>query len=237
LNGFAGEFLLLTGAFQRGWSEAPEGLGSQLLWIAVLSTLGVVLGAWYMLYLVQRVFFGPLKEPVIDHGPITHGFSAEQTHAHSAVRVHHEPAQGDAEHVHAHTAGHEDRADGHHDHAHDTRPPLPPGPIDMTLREVLALAPLVVLMFWIGLYPKFFLDHIAPAVNPIAGQVSGHVYAQHGPPLVPESDKPRVARPESAKGVAELSRGSFPSMSVSQVNLPRPSLRSGRATQSAEARP
>ena len=30
--------------------------------IAVLAVSGVVLGAWYMLWLVQRVFFGPLKE-------------------------------------------------------------------------------------------------------------------------------------------------------------------------------
>ena len=237
LNGFAGEFLLLAGAFQRGWSGAPEGLGSQLLWIAVLSTLGVVLGAWYMLYLVQRVFFGPLKEPVIDHGPLSQGYSAEQPHAHSAVRVHHEPGQGDAEHVHVHTAGHDDRAGSHHGDSHDTRTPLAPGPIDMTLREVLALAPLVVLMFWIGLYPKFFLDHLAPAVNPIASQVSEHVYAQHGPPLVPESAQPRVARPESAKGVAERSRGSFAPLSIGQVDSSRPSLRSGRATQTAEARP
>ena len=31
--------------------------------IAVLAVSGVILGAWYMLWLVQRVFFGPLKEP------------------------------------------------------------------------------------------------------------------------------------------------------------------------------
>ncbi len=31
--------------------------------IAVLAVSGVVLGAWYMLWLVQRVFFGPLREP------------------------------------------------------------------------------------------------------------------------------------------------------------------------------
>jgi len=64
LNGFAGEFPLLLGAFQRGWAEgAPAELAWQLKAISVLAVLGVVLGAWYMLWLVERVFFGPLKEP------------------------------------------------------------------------------------------------------------------------------------------------------------------------------
>jgi NADH-quinone oxidoreductase subunit M len=154
LNGFAGEFLLLNGAFQRGWSGSPEGLGSQLLWIAVLSTLGVVLGAWYMLYLVQRVFFGPLKEPVVGHSPITHGASAEDADDHKR-------------------------------------------PIDMTPREVLALAPLLVLIFWIGLYPKFFLDRLAPAMDPIGREVNEHVYSAYGPPQIPESEGPLVAAGEA----------------------------------------
>ena len=59
--------------FQRAWAGAPTALGSQLLWIAVLAVFGVVLGAWYMLWLVQRVFFGPLKEPVLDHMADSHG--------------------------------------------------------------------------------------------------------------------------------------------------------------------
>lgn len=66
LNGFAGEFLLLAGMFQRAWETMSVDyyeLGPQLMFIAVLAVLGVVLGAWYMLWLVQRVFFGPLKEP------------------------------------------------------------------------------------------------------------------------------------------------------------------------------
>ena len=43
-------------------SGAPELFGRQFMLFAVLSVFGVVLGAWYMLYLVQRVFFGPLRE-------------------------------------------------------------------------------------------------------------------------------------------------------------------------------
>jgi NADH-quinone oxidoreductase subunit M len=63
LNGFAGEFPLLLGMFQRGWS-GDELIGQdQLRWIAVLAVTGVVLNAWYMLWLVKRILFGPLREP------------------------------------------------------------------------------------------------------------------------------------------------------------------------------
>jgi NADH-quinone oxidoreductase subunit M len=47
-GGFVGEFLILLGTFQ----VAP--------WAAVLSGLGVVLGAVYMLTLCRRILFGPL---------------------------------------------------------------------------------------------------------------------------------------------------------------------------------
>lgn len=63
LNGFAGEVLVLLGMFQRAWSQSIVGWQPLLVAIAVLAVSGVVLGAWYMLHLVQRVFFGPLKEP------------------------------------------------------------------------------------------------------------------------------------------------------------------------------
>lgn len=63
LNGFAGEFLLLLGMFQRAWAEGPLADAWQLRVISVLAVSGVVLGAWYMLKLVQDVFFGPLREP------------------------------------------------------------------------------------------------------------------------------------------------------------------------------
>lgn len=47
-NGFVGEFLVLLGTFK---SNLP-------LWIAVAATTCVVLGAAYMLWMVQKVFFG-----------------------------------------------------------------------------------------------------------------------------------------------------------------------------------
>ncbi len=48
LNGFVGEFLILVGTFQR------------YPWAAVIATSGVILSAVYMLWMVRRVFFGPI---------------------------------------------------------------------------------------------------------------------------------------------------------------------------------
>ena len=116
MNGFTGEFLLLAGMFQRAFqtpmvtsAESVLDLVRQLRIIAVLAVLGVVLGAWYMLWLVQRVFFGPLKEPASeDEGNPVH---------------------------------------------------------DMTWREIVALAPLAVLVIWIGLQPGIFLEPMRKDLN------------------------------------------------------------------------
>ncbi len=83
-NGFAGEFLILTGMFQRGWLQTPAGLHNELLLIAVIAVPGVVLGAWYMLWLVQRVFFGPLREPELDVAGSGH--DAAHAEPHYAIR-------------------------------------------------------------------------------------------------------------------------------------------------------
>src|SRR5439155_16464887 len=48
LNGFVGEFLILLGTFKAN----P--------WAGVLAVSGVVLGAVYMLWMYQRVIFGPI---------------------------------------------------------------------------------------------------------------------------------------------------------------------------------
>jgi NADH-quinone oxidoreductase subunit M len=49
LNGFIGEFLILIGAFTRNWR-----------WAAFAAT-GVILSAVYMLWMVQRAFYGPVS--------------------------------------------------------------------------------------------------------------------------------------------------------------------------------
>jgi NADH-quinone oxidoreductase subunit M len=111
LNGFAGEFLLLMGMFQRAFGAASGEWALHYRVISVFAASGVILSAWYMLFLVKRVFFGPLKER--KHG----------------------------------------------------------GPIaDLSLREVLALVPLCVVIVWIGVQPKFFLDRMAPSIDQLARQ-------------------------------------------------------------------
>lgn len=50
-NGFVGEFLILLGV----WKSNPA--------FAILAATGVIFGAVYMLWMVQRVMFGPLNNP------------------------------------------------------------------------------------------------------------------------------------------------------------------------------
>ncbi|MGE5195466.1 MAG: complex I subunit 4 family protein [Deltaproteobacteria bacterium] len=101
LNGFTGEVTSLMGMFQYNRLYATLGL------------TGIILGAWYMLWLVQRTFFGRLREPVLE---------------------------------------------GHGDH-------MPPG--DLSAREILALAPILVLIVWIGIYPQFFTSRMEPSINQV----------------------------------------------------------------------
>ena len=59
LNGFVGEFLILSSTFtgvSRGW--------------AIAATVGVILGAAYMLWLVQRLFYGPQSELASTKPPV-----------------------------------------------------------------------------------------------------------------------------------------------------------------------
>ena len=100
LNGFIGEFTILVGAFLANWR-----------W-AVWACLGIVLGAAYMLWLYQRVFFGEIK--------------------------------------------------------HDENRALE----DVNLREILTLAPLIVLCLWIGVYPKPFFAMTAKSTEKIVAAVS-----------------------------------------------------------------
>jgi NADH-quinone oxidoreductase subunit M len=129
LNGFAGELLVLIGMFQRAFAESGGDPTWQFRAIAVLAVSGVILGAWYMLWLVQRVFFGPLREP---HAPADQEGSAVNGHA--VVR-------------------------------------------DLSWREILSLAPLAVIALWIGLYPKFFLDRMAPSLTEISAAAQEPVRA------------------------------------------------------------
>ncbi len=51
LNGFVGEFPILVGTFQASPTAA------------IVGALGMILGAYYLLLMLQKVIFGPLREP------------------------------------------------------------------------------------------------------------------------------------------------------------------------------
>ncbi len=71
LNGFIGEFPILLGMYRT------------YPWAAALAAVGMVLGAYYLLWMLQRVVFGPLKEPG-GHGH-DHGDSHD-AQAHEPIR-------------------------------------------------------------------------------------------------------------------------------------------------------
>ena len=91
-NGFVGEFLVLLGAFRTN----P--------WWAAFAAVGVILSAVYMLWMFQRVMFGPV------------------THAENE----------------------------------NLR--------DLSWRERLVFAPLLILIFWMGVAPQPFIDRAEPAL-------------------------------------------------------------------------
>jgi NADH-quinone oxidoreductase subunit M len=99
LNGFIGEFTILIGAFHHSW-----------VW-AIFAATGIVLGAGYMLWLYQRVFFGEITNDK------NKGLS------------------------------------------------------DLNLREQWTLIPLIIMAFWIGLYPKPFFKLIEPTVDRVLARV------------------------------------------------------------------
>jgi NADH-quinone oxidoreductase subunit M len=123
LNGFIGEFMILQGAYS-----------ANRVW-AYWAVSGVVLGAAYLLWLYQRVFWGQITKEENKH--LT----------------------------------------------------------DLDGRELLTLVPLVVLCFWIGLYPKPFLAYLHKPVAQILDVVQPGKFtprtAQARPPAaVPAAPTP-----------------------------------------------
>jgi NADH-quinone oxidoreductase subunit M len=70
LNGFVGEFPILAGMFQTNQKYA------------ILGGTGMILGAYYLLWMLQCVIFGPLREPH-GHG---HDQGAEAANIHGSIR-------------------------------------------------------------------------------------------------------------------------------------------------------
>lgn len=73
LNGFPSELYCLLGTFQSdaAWNAAgePGAWGSSLgPWFAAFAGLGMIIAAMYLLFMVGKICFGPLREPA-DHHP------------------------------------------------------------------------------------------------------------------------------------------------------------------------
>jgi NADH-quinone oxidoreductase subunit M len=91
-NGFVGEFLIILGGFTAS------------KWAGTFSATGIIIGAGYMLWLYQRVFFTETNKKLVG---------------------------------------------------------LP----QTDLREIITLLPMVILVFWIGIYPDTFLSFLHPSVE------------------------------------------------------------------------
>ncbi len=139
LNGFIGEYYIMLGTFKVSWRWAA--------W----AVPGVVLAAAYLLWLYQRVFFGPVTNP-----------KNEKLH-------------------------------------------------DLTPREVLTFVPLLIMAFWIGLYPKPFFQILEQPVNQIVQNINNPQRGeavnaalspiQQEPPIVTTvSVANSAAAPQPAKG-------------------------------------
>ena len=66
LNGFIGEVLSLLGMFK----VHPA--------YVVVGATGIILGAWYLLSMLRRAFFGPLREPANGHGGAAHDLNGRE---------------------------------------------------------------------------------------------------------------------------------------------------------------
>ncbi|MBM4112570.1 MAG: NADH-quinone oxidoreductase subunit M [Phycisphaerae bacterium] len=63
LNGFVGEFLCLFGAYTASHDAATGYPGVLGPWFALIAAVGLILGAMYLLIMLGKVVWGPLREP------------------------------------------------------------------------------------------------------------------------------------------------------------------------------
>ncbi|MGA1266915.1 MAG: complex I subunit 4 family protein [Phycisphaerales bacterium] len=80
LNGFVGEFLCLMGTFVAEHDQPAGYPGVMGPWFAVVAAVGLILGAMYLLIMLGKVVWGPLKVPGASadphehaHGDVGHG--------------------------------------------------------------------------------------------------------------------------------------------------------------------
>jgi len=154
LNGFTGEILSMMGMFATN------------TFFGVMSLTGIILGAWYMLQLTRRVFFGPLKEPIHDHGHASHAPNHQpQNHGHS---------------------GHGEGGHGHGSHGHGAPEPVMSHLPDLGFRELAAIVPLSVAILWIGLSPQCIIDRMQPSID----QVVNTLHARRSAAMAAQNPAP-----------------------------------------------
>jgi NADH-quinone oxidoreductase subunit M len=60
---------------------------------------------------------------------------------------------------------------------------------DLSVREICIMLPLLVFIFWIGVYPNTFLEKMEPAVNQALSQISGEARAQTYIPVCTDAEQ------------------------------------------------
>jgi NADH-quinone oxidoreductase subunit M len=134
-NGFIGEFMVITG------TAVSTKLGSFAGVQAMGAAIGVILGAVYMLLVVQKVFFGPITKK-------------------------------------------------ENEHLADVNP-----------REIVAAAPLIIMIFVIGLFPNIFLSQIHDAAERVQSDFDAR-FMKNPPPSYYEGPITLTARRPDAPKVA-----------------------------------
>src|SRR5262249_31883500 len=125
-----GEFLTLRGAFE-----------ANVVW-GVLGTIGIILGAAYMLWLYQRVFFGQVTNKANE------------------------------------------------------------GLKDLDAREAWQFAPLIILIFWIGVYPAPLVSYFTPQTEAVVAQVQPDYFK-----TAPAAQRVAEDQPRSGSGSAQSRTG------------------------------
>jgi NADH-quinone oxidoreductase subunit M len=138
LNGFIGEFTILRGTYEVSIKYTA--------W----ASIGIILGAAYLLWLYQRVMFGPVTNPANEHMQ------------------------------------------------------------DLNAREYATLIPLVILCFWIGIYPKPLFRVLERPVQLIVEQVNPGYYGAD------RASAPGLNAAQATGGI----NNTMPAMSMPGMNMP-----------------
>jgi NADH-quinone oxidoreductase subunit M len=137
-NGFIGEFMVITGTFVSNKLGRVNGIQ------AVGAAIGVILGALYMLSVVQKMFFGPITK----------------------------------------------RENG--------RVP------DINGRELVAVAPLIIMMFVIGFFPNVFLSRMKDAVSRVEADYASRIEASPPPRYYDGPERLLARKPDAPPAPADV---------------------------------